>query len=552
MLVVDINALRAVNLLYLGDDVVLYCLYAVYGEDIRGIYGTLRQRAALRNKVAVGDLELEAKGDRILLLCGIGNVLAGNDNVAHFLFLDNAHGAVYAGNDRSALRSAALEKLFNTGKTLCDIFRRSYTARMEGTHGELCTGLAYGLSGDGADRFADSYDLAVCKVRAVALRAYAVLRLAGEHRAYLDTVSACIFHDLNDPVRVVRGHEPVLGNSHLARLGILEVLHKESAHETFLKILDLFLAVGDLEYVDTVGGAAVLLTNDNVLRNVNESSCQITRVGGTERRISQTLTCATRGDEVFQNVKTLTVVGSDRHFDGSARGVRDKSAHTRKLLDLVHRTTGSRVSHHVDGVVSVETLLQRLRHLVGSVLPDFLESLGALGTGEETALVLLVEVEYLVVGFLKDILLLFGYGSVADRNGDSRLGGVLEAQSLDVVEHLGGEGGAVVLYAVIHYIAELLLLNEEADLEVELLVGIRSVNEAEILRDNAVEDKSADGGVDDLGYLSVAQLLGDPYLNSRVERNNALIVSHESLVHVAEHLALAQLAGLLESEVVGA
>ncbi len=43
------------------------------------------------------------------------------------------------------LGTAALEQLFNTGKTLGNIFCRCDTAGMEGTHGQLGTGLADGL-----------------------------------------------------------------------------------------------------------------------------------------------------------------------------------------------------------------------------------------------------------------------------------------------------------------------------------------------------------------------------------------------------------------------
>ena len=48
------------------------------------------------------------------------------------------------------------------------------------------------------------------------------------------------------------------------------------------------------------------------------------------------------------------------------------------------------------------------------------------------------------------------------------------------------------LYAAVDNIAELLFLNEEAYLKVELLLGICSVNIAEILRDILVEDQPAD------------------------------------------------------------
>ena len=49
---------------------------------------------------------------------------------------------------------------------------------------------------------------------------------------------------------------------------------------------------------------------------------------------------------------------------------------------------------------------------------------------------------------------------------------------------------------LIDKVFKLLFLYEEVDLKVELSVGACSVDIAKILRDDLVEDKSADGSVD--------------------------------------------------------
>ena len=61
-------------------------------------------------------------------------------------------------------------------------------------------------------------------------------------------------------------------------------------------------------------------------------------------------------------------------------------------------------------------------------------------------------------------------------------------------------------------IGKLLLLNEEVNFKIKLLVGICSVNIAQILRNVLVEDKSANCAVDELGNSSVTDILGDTYL----------------------------------------
>ena len=150
----------------------------------------------------------------------------------------------------------------------------------------------------------------------------------------------------------------------------------------------------------------------------------------------------------------------------------------------------------------------------------------------------------------ENVLLSLRYLSVAYRNGDSRLGGVLEAESLYLIQHFRSVCRAVLVYAFFYDIRKLTLLYEEAYLEVELLVGVGSVNISQILRDIFVEYQPADSSVDYLRYLSVAELLCDLYLDGSVQGNYALIVSHKSFVHVAEDLSLAGLALFLKSEVV--
>ena len=74
-------------------------------------------------------------------------------------------------------------------KTLGDIAARD-TAGVEGSHGQLRTGLTDRLRRDDTDRLTDLHRLAGRHVGAVALRANTVHALAGENRANLDRSSA--------------------------------------------------------------------------------------------------------------------------------------------------------------------------------------------------------------------------------------------------------------------------------------------------------------------------------------------------------------------------
>ena len=65
----------------------------------------------------------------------------------------------------------ALEQFLNAGKTLRDVFGRCDTTGMEGTHGQLGTGLADGLGGDDADSLTDLNAFTVGHIGTVAVGA---------------------------------------------------------------------------------------------------------------------------------------------------------------------------------------------------------------------------------------------------------------------------------------------------------------------------------------------------------------------------------------------
>ncbi len=77
-----------------------------------------------------------------------------------------------------------LEQLLHTGKTLGDV-AAGHAAGVEGTHGQLSTGLTDGLGGDDADRLTGAHALAGGQVDAVALGADAAVGVAGQDGADL-------------------------------------------------------------------------------------------------------------------------------------------------------------------------------------------------------------------------------------------------------------------------------------------------------------------------------------------------------------------------------
>ena len=201
---------------------------------------------------------------------------------------------------------------------------------MEGTHGQLCTRFTDGLCSDYADCFTDRNQIAVCQVCAIALCADTALCTAHEDRTNLDALYAAVQHLLC----ICFCEHLVLGDYQFAGLRIPEIVHQITSLETLCQLFDQLVAVADFVYFQTIGCTAVLFPDDNILRNVNQTTGQITRVGGTQRSIGQTLTGTTGGDEVFQNVQAFTIIGTNRHFDGRTRSIGDQSAHAGQLTNL--------------------------------------------------------------------------------------------------------------------------------------------------------------------------------------------------------------------------
>ena len=208
------------------------------------------------------------------------------------------------------------------------------------SHGQLGARLADGLGGDDADGLALADRLADGEVHAVAAGAHAVAGAAGQDGADLQAVDAVGLEQLG----VLRLHHVVAGDQQLAGGGIDDVLDGIAALQALGEGLDDLAVLTDLADGDALGGAAVVLADDDILRNIDQTARQISRVCRTQRGVGQTFTCAMRGREVLQNRQTLTEVRLDGNLDVFAFWVCHQATHTGKLANLLHVTTSVVVS----------------------------------------------------------------------------------------------------------------------------------------------------------------------------------------------------------------
>src|SRR5690606_28611666 len=275
-------------------------------------------------------------------------VVRHDDDLPYPVAVLDPHAAGGPRDRRLALRPPRLDHLLDPGQTLGDVLTRDATD-LEGTHGELRARLADGLGGDDAHRLAHVDQLAGGQGAAVAGRAHPQLRLAGQHAAHPDRVDA-------------RGHQLVHqdgvevrpGGDHHVAVGVHRVLREGTPVGPGLGVLvDPQLTVDPLpdQHRDGTVGAAVVLPHDHVLGDVHQSPGEVTRVGGPQRGVRQTLTRAVAGDEVLQHGQPFPVGGLDRARDDLTLRVGDQAPDRRDLPQLQQVTAGPGVDHHPQRVV---------------------------------------------------------------------------------------------------------------------------------------------------------------------------------------------------------
>ena len=265
---------------------------------------------------------------------------------------------------------------------------------MEGTHGELGAGLADGLRRDDADGFAHLDHLAGAEVTAVAEDADAALGLAGEDGADLDALDA---GGLNGGGEVFV--DLLVDFDDGLALEVLELLERDAADDAVAQRLDGLAGFDDRGDVDAFDGAAVVVRDDDILRDVDETAGEVAGVGGLECGVGETLTCAVGGDEVLQHGEAFTEVRRDGGLDDFAGGLGHQTAHAGELTDLLLGSASAGVGHDVDrvhGSFLVGTL-HVVEHLVGDALgdsgPHLDDLVGALTVGDGAVEVLLLHGE---------------------------------------------------------------------------------------------------------------------------------------------------------------
>jgi len=151
---------------------------------------------------------------------------------------------------------------------------------VERTHGELRARLTDRLRGDNADSLADVDRGAAGKVTTIALGADALFGLTHQRRADPRSLRAGFLDQLD------RGfvQQIAVGGNDVA-IAILQVFSQGAAQDTLAERGDRRATLHDRAHFQRAFGAAILDHDDAVLRHVDETAGQVTRVCRLERGI---------------------------------------------------------------------------------------------------------------------------------------------------------------------------------------------------------------------------------------------------------------------------
>ena len=283
MLVVDVYTLILVHSLHFSQEVFINALYSEQSHDVVRIERSLGDLTARLDLLSHLDVDPCSERYDVIALAA----LFLNDDVGLVVFsrLDRGNDSVALADLSKTLRLTRLEELLYSRETLSDVGTGN-AARVERSHGQLCTRLTDGLCGDDAYSLTLLHESARGHVLAVALSAETCLGSACHGGSDHYGLDAALFDLVCHVIRDVL----VGSQNDFARSRIDYVFARVSARDTEAQLLDLFLAVSERSGFDAFGRSAVLFIDDDAVRDIYKTSCQISGVGCSQSRIGKSLT----------------------------------------------------------------------------------------------------------------------------------------------------------------------------------------------------------------------------------------------------------------------
>ena len=223
-------------------------------------------------------------------------------------------------------------------------------------------------------------------------------------------------------------------------------MNRHTTQDTLIKACNSLITILQGTTLKTTERTTILLIDNNIMRNVNETTCQVSSIGSLHSRIGKTLTSTVRSNKVLQHRHTLLkvrdnwVLNNLSTFSTSLLWLSHKTTHTSKLCNLISRTTGTRVKHHV---YSVETLVSLCHVLHNSLLkiivyvcPRINYLIITLLISDETHFIVSLHLVNLILTLTYDICLLNWHDDIIEVEGKTSNVSHTITKVLDTIKEL--------------------------------------------------------------------------------------------------------------------
>ncbi len=203
------------------------------------------------------------------------------------------------------------------------------------------------------------------------------------------------------------------------------------------KSLDQLAVDSDFACHDALVCTAVILSDYDVLRYVDQPPGKVSGVGGPKGRVDQAFALAVSGREVLQNGQTFPVVGQNGLLDHFPGRVDHDAPHAAELGNLLHVSAGARLDHNHDRVLGllVEGFGHCLCHFGSGVTPQLDDLIVLLLCRKVAHGILLLYPHDFLLGIFKQLGLFGRKLNVVQGYRRSCHCRVLKAQILDSVKH---------------------------------------------------------------------------------------------------------------------
>ena len=264
------------------------------------------------------------------------------------------------------------------------------TSSVERTQCQLSTRFTDWLSSDNTNSLTFLNHTAGSKVTSITLSTYTLLRLTCQYRTDFNAFNRRIFDFL------CNWFCNFFTSSYyqLTSCRMYYIVYRNTSQNTFIQCCNNFIVILQCCTNQTTQCSTVFFINDHVVRNVNQTTSQISGIGSFQRSIGKTLTSTVSRNKVLQHWQTFLKVRKNRVFNNLSTfstcflRFSHQTTHTRQLTDLFLRTTGSRIQHHkyrVESlIVILNSLIQDIRQVAVNVCPSINNLIVTFVVGDET------------------------------------------------------------------------------------------------------------------------------------------------------------------------